>query len=309
MLERRTRVPVVEFDKLQKAHDKWQSVQAARSVGIDTPTSYLPSNSREVEEISKEIEYPCVLKPRRGAGAVGLRYLHSPEALRSEYRSLQHASDDVFDNQPLIQEFIPGEIHDVCLLFNRGEPRAALTQKRIRMFPPGGGFGIFNETTEEPQLMERAIELMRSLDWHGPALVEFRVEPKSGVPYFIEANARFWGTLDLATEAGIDFPSLTCRMAMDGDIEPVFKYRVGLRYKWAIPHGIRYAMAVENKWRSLWEFLRWERDARSDFRIHDPLPFMVKTLLAVGQPLNRLLRRESDHFQSPLGTSADDVEH
>jgi hypothetical protein len=38
----------------------------------------------------------------------------------------------VYD-RPLVQEYVPGEIHDVCLLLNRGKVRAALTQKRLKM--------------------------------------------------------------------------------------------------------------------------------------------------------------------------------
>ena len=94
----------------------------------------------------------------------------------------------------------------------------------------------------------------------------------------MEINPRFWGTLDLSILAGVDFPLLTCRMALEGDVESVYDYRVGLRYRWTFPDGVRYAMASDRPGRALWEFLRPERSSRSEQRVSDPLPGLIATL-------------------------------
>jgi len=222
------RAPVPAYESLSVAHDKEQLLQLARSIGLGVPETHCPHDEDEVRGLAPHLRYPCVLKPRKGAAAIGVRYPDSPDELVALYRESGTKHDLVFDERrPLIQEYVPGEVHDVCALFCRGEPRAVLTQRRLLMSPRRGGSGVYNETTWDPELAEKAVALLRALRWHGPAQVEFR----GGV--LMEVNARFWGTLELAIRAGINFPLLACRMVVEGGIEPVHDYRVGLRQRWA----------------------------------------------------------------------------
>jgi predicted ATP-grasp superfamily ATP-dependent carboligase len=50
--------------------------------------------------------------------------------------------------------------------------------------------------------------LLGQFDWQGVAMVEFKVEANTGTPYLLEVNGRFWGSLQLAIDAGVDFPAL-----------------------------------------------------------------------------------------------------
>jgi predicted ATP-grasp superfamily ATP-dependent carboligase len=110
-----------------------------------------------------------------------------------------------------------------------------MTQRRIRMRPRQGGIGLENETTDEPGLREAAIALLAELGWHGPASVEFKVDARDGRPRLLDINGRFWGTLGLAIRAGIDFPGLACRVAVEGDVDPVDDYAIGVRMRWPRP--------------------------------------------------------------------------
>ena len=59
----------------------------------------------------------------------------------------------------------------------------------------------------------------------------------------MEVNGRFWNSLPLAIAAGIDFPFLLYRLAIDGDIDPVETYRVGVRSRWLLG-DIRHLISV-----------------------------------------------------------------
>ena len=37
-------------------------------------------------------------------------------------------------------------------------------------------------------------------------MVEFKHDERDGVPKLMEINGRFWGSLQLAIDAGVDFP-------------------------------------------------------------------------------------------------------
>ncbi len=270
-----TALPTTEA--LEVAGDKLRTMEVAGRLGIETPATWAVSSEEQLSEVADCTEYPCVMKLRRGAGAKGFRVLASRKELLSAYRVGCDPSDLVFDSdQVLVQEFVPGETHDVCLLFRHGEPRAALTQRRVWTYPLEGGFGTLVESTREPDLVDRATRLLAALEWHGPAQVEFKVDPESGSICLMEINGRFWGSIDVAVRAGIDFPMLTCRLALDGDIEPVFDYATGLRYRFPFPFGLLAMANRAVRWQAARGFFGPGRGTHSDLNWSDPIPVLAE---------------------------------
>ncbi|MGA9574068.1 MAG: ATP-grasp domain-containing protein [Lysobacterales bacterium] len=276
LLQAKMAVPVPSGKSCGIAHDKLKLIRLAAGLGIDVPETWCPESRDEVKQIGRQVSFPCVLKLRKGAGGIGLSFPQSAAGLLDTYDQLDIRSDSVFtSDRPLIQEYIPGLVHDACLLFRYGEARAALSQKRLAMYPQTGGVGIHNETTSEPELIEKARLLLSSLDWHGPAMVEFKHDRRDGKFKLMEINSRYWGTLDLAIQAGVNFPWLACRMALDGDIDPVFTYRVGLKYRWNWTYGWQYVMQSEQRMQALWEFYKPAADTCSEFWPADPMPHLL----------------------------------
>ncbi len=44
-------------------------------------------------------------------------------------------------------------------------------------------------------------------------MVEFKTDERTGEPVLMEINGRFWGSLQLAIDAGVDFPRLLVECA------------------------------------------------------------------------------------------------
>jgi predicted ATP-grasp superfamily ATP-dependent carboligase len=222
----------------------------------------------------------------------------TPEELLQRYPFSAPGSDEVFEfSRPLIQQFIPGTVHDLCTLCRQGEPVASMTQRRLLMYPETGGGGILNETTWEPDLCEQGTALLRALDWHGPAQVEFKVDEATGETWLMEVNPRFWGTLDLAVQAGVNFPLLTAAVALEKPVGVTGKYEVGLRYRWPLPYGLLHAMMPGKRREAMRAFFLPQNEMRSDLRLDDPLPHIVEALSAA----RRIWRRKS---LRPLGDLA-----
>ena len=80
------------------------------------------------------------------------------------------------------------------------------------------------EGVEHPQVMELGLSLLKSLNWVGIAMVEFKVDPRDGIPKLMEVNPRFWGSLQLAIVSGVDFPYLILKMARGEKFEPILHY-------------------------------------------------------------------------------------
>jgi predicted ATP-grasp superfamily ATP-dependent carboligase len=270
-------IPVPGRKAIAISKDKQTTMEFAKRLGLPVPDTHCPRDPGELEKIAEIIAYPCVIKPRKGAGGIGMRKVSSKEELLTAYATYPPLSDDVFDfSRPLIQEFIQGHVHEVCTLFMHGQPRAMLTQQRLLQYPDGGGGGIYNETTDEDDLKEMAISLLQALEWHGPAQVEFMRERRTGRPYLLEVNGRFWGSMDLAVAAGMDFPVLTCKMAARGDVETQLDYRVGLRFRWPFPYAILHAMET-GRWAGAFkDFLAPRKATRSDLVVTDPMPLIME---------------------------------
>jgi len=135
-----------------------------------------------------------------------------------------------------------------------------------------------------------AINLLKKMEWHGPAQVEFKMDSRDKTPKLMEVNSKFWGTLDLSIQAGIDFPFLACKMVLDGDINPVYEYKVGLKYRWIVPYELRYVMK-SRKWKSVCEFLNFQGNIKYDIWLRDPLPSAVKIIELIGLYSRKLIPR------------------
>jgi hypothetical protein len=65
-------------------------------------------------------------------------------------------------------------------------------------------------------------------------MMECKLDQKRGQALLIEVNGRFWGSLQLAIDAGVDFPYLLCQLAMGRDIEAPVAYQVGVKSRWLL---------------------------------------------------------------------------
>ena len=81
------------------------------------------------------------------------------------------------------------------------------------------------------RLQSDAQRLLDAVGWQGVAMVEFRVNPE-GVPYLMEVNTRFWGSLQLAIDSGVDFPWLLYCKSTGRSVAVPAGYRIGRRLRW-----------------------------------------------------------------------------
>lgn len=229
-------LPFPEFDTIQAAHDKAALASLAREHGIPVPKTAVLTHASDLGSAIRDVGLPAVVKPRfsrvfaggRWTAAGAVRYVHTAAEVEAAYRDLSGGAA-----APLLQEFIPGEGRGVFVLMNGGQLRAAFAHRRLREKPPAGGVSVLSESVElDPQLLQHCERLFHALKWHGVAMAEFKRDARSGACKLLEINGRFWGSLQLAVDAGVDFPYLLYRLAVDGDVAPVFQYRIGVRLRW-----------------------------------------------------------------------------
>jgi len=90
----------------------------------------------------------------------------------------------------------------------------------------------------------------------------------------MEVNPRFWGTLDLAIRAGVNFPYLTATIAARGDVKPVSRYEKGARLRWVFSYGSPDRPATNFQPMAVIDALLKRKHRYSDLWLSDPLPHL-----------------------------------
>jgi predicted ATP-grasp superfamily ATP-dependent carboligase len=97
------------------------------------------------------------------------------------------------------------------------------------------GLSTMQESVWRPDLVERAVALLRAIGWYGLAEVEFMEDPTTGEALLFEVNPRFWASIQLAVACGVDFPYLLYQLAMGRAISETHVYTIGRRCRWLVP--------------------------------------------------------------------------
>jgi predicted ATP-grasp superfamily ATP-dependent carboligase len=285
---------ITDDNLIQKAHDKYECIRYAADIGVKVPKTILLRDIRDVKDL-ETLGLPLVLKPRRGSGSKGVQIINRISDLMRLKANLGSELENIAkcngkrslvydDSDPIVQEFVDGPINDACVIANRGNIKAILTQTRIKTLPPNGGYGVMNRTVSIPEIREITERILADLGWHGVAQVEFKLDTKTGEYNLIEINPKFWGTLALSIEAGIDFPYMAYQIAVGAEVEERFSFRENCVYRWVIPNELLHVLQSENKKYAFRRYiLDFFKPANYNFDLRDPLPIFSLLLKIISR--------------------------
>jgi len=274
---------VVNYESMKLASNKKLTFEFAEKMRIPIPKTFFPTESSQIEDIAAKVEYPLVIKPPIGSGSRGIRYINSKIELISKYRVSKKGINFSEENLPIIQEYIPGQGYGFFALFNNGEPRAIFMHKRIREYPITGGPSAVAESIYNSDLRELGLKILRALNWHGVAMVEFKLDSRDNKFKLMEINPKFWGSLNLSIASGVDFPYLTCKLATEGDITPVFSYKTGLKFRWIFPEDFMHLIANPMSFTQFFKDF-FDKNVHHEFSLDDPLPNLFEIGMILGYP-------------------------
>jgi predicted ATP-grasp superfamily ATP-dependent carboligase len=302
------RIPFPTADVFRRVSDKAAVLALAPEFGIAVPEQRL-LRSRVEAGAAAGLGFPLVLKPWRSVadGAEGRRsltVLHAANPAELEERIAALPAEGF----PLLaQRRVAGPGVGIFLLIWDGEIRASFAHRRLREKPPAGGVSVYSESTAaDADLVGRSRGLLERLGWQGVAMVEYKVDRATGIPYLMEINGRLWGSLQLAIDAGVDFPALLVSWVLGEHPATVSSWRSGVRMRWEWGN-VDYLLSrlwhtnaelsllpdAPGRWRSLRESgLVWRPGDRLEvLRARDPAPFLLETW--------RWLRSEVPRGRSP----------
>ena len=229
-------VPFADYQTVMSLAHKGHLTKLSESAGVPCPVSQHYSSACDIDR-DKIDNFPVVIKPCLSRIWQGDHWLDTVVQIAHDKNQLE----DFLATTPwlqahefMLQEFIPGYGTGVFALYNQGEPVCFFSHKRLREKPPQGGVSVLSESIPlNPILLDNAKKLLGAAKWHGVAMVEFRVA-NDGTPYLMEVNTRFWGSLQLSIDAGVNFPELLYRITLNEPTPPLPPYKTGVRLRWLL---------------------------------------------------------------------------
>lgn len=231
-------LPFPSAEIFDRASDKRGLIALAQQIGVPVPEQRVFETREDAcASLDALPPPPWVLKPAvsvasEGAGQskLSVRHVSEPATFREAITALP---DHAFPL--LVQARIVGPGVGVFLLRWQGRVIARFAHRRIREKPPSGGVSVYRESIVPPPDATAFAEiLVEALDWNGVAMVEFKRDSLSGTPYLMEINGRFWGSLQLAVDAGVDFPRLLVEAELGRLPARTVEGRSGVRLRWLL---------------------------------------------------------------------------
>ena len=311
------KVPLPDETAYHTATDKSRLLKLAQKLNIPIPQTFFVTEVAQLEEIAKKISYPAVIKPSysgmfstNGWRSFGVEYAFSPEELLEKYKVIHRKIPF-----PLIQEKIEGDGYGIFLLFHKKEVKATFAHRRIREKPPSGGVSVLRESVpSEFPMYDYAVKLLRNLSWSGVAMVEFKIDAKDHIPKLMEINGRFWGSLQLAVDSGVNFPYLLYKAALGEHIPETLDYKVGVKTRWFLgdldhllaiwfkgPKKLSLPKNYPGRLRSLFSFFKfYEKNVRYEILTRDdPKPGLWEMKVYVKNILQKVLGRSEEKKKPP----------
>jgi carbamoyl-phosphate synthase large subunit len=226
-------VPLADMDQLKLAHareeldalvllpdvevvdrmgDKYLAHRLFEERGIDSPPTYLP------DELPDDLEFPVLVKARRGYGSRHIYRAHDRVELELELARTSVPS--------MVQAVCKGEEFSIDVICDLGG--RCLNAIPRTMIQSKGGESIKGTTIRDEALIELGRRVSEAIPLKGVANVQCFREP-DGTHRITDVNPRFGGAFPLPQAAGGRYPELVLALAAGDRPEPrVGDFRAGV---------------------------------------------------------------------------------
>lgn len=194
-LREHLRVPGMGETTMRHFRDKLAMRLKAEGDGVPVPAFVHVLNDQRISEFCRRVPLPWLLKPRRQAGAIGIRKIHSEQ-------ELNEATERLGDERShyLVEEYVPGEVCHVDSIVYESEVLAAVPSKYgTPPFDVSHSGGVFTtrlmdrQSQETAELLTFNARLLASLGLvRGVSHSEY-IRARDGRLVFLETSARVGG--------------------------------------------------------------------------------------------------------------------
>jgi carbamoyl-phosphate synthase large subunit len=209
-------------------YDKYEAHLLLTRLALPSPPTVLPGEHGGAD--LEALEYPVMVKPRRGSGARSIHLASDPAQARFFL--------DYIPEPVMIQRAMRGpELSIDCLGDRAGRCLNAIPRT---MLESRGGESIKGAVVHDAELIELGRRVMEALEVCGPATVQVFRDPDLGIG-ITDVNTRFGGAFPAPAYAalpGRTYPELIVALAAGETVTPhVGEFQAGMtftRYYWQL---------------------------------------------------------------------------
>jgi len=268
--------------------NKKKFYQSLDNYNIPHPITYFPETYQDIENISKQVEYPIYIRPSI-TQIFGARFhekgfvVSSQKELIEKYMLVSRYKIEV-----MVQEIIPGpatNLFGINGYFDKNSnPQGFFAYRRLREWPHGFGCNSLIESismSDVPFLKEITENYLRKLRYHGIFETEFKRDQRDGSFKLLEINARSWWQNSFPTKCGINLILMAYLDAIGKRIDYTDTYRIGVKWLFFLNDLLSSMKMLHEKQMSISEWLSSLRKVEdyAYFSADDPLPWIVSPLL------------------------------
>lgn len=276
--------------------EKDNQLPFAEQAGFLIPQSLVARTKEDLDRCVETLPFPLFAKPL-ARHTVGV---FKPKGLLLETsQALYDALLPCMDRPPtalIVQQYVAGTDNDIYLFMGSidkgGNVRACVTGRKLRQYPPGGGFMACGYLEKNPDFEKKCRELCRLFSrYQGFIGIECKRPPGTDDYYYIETNFRPEMICSLASRSGVDLVFDTYQAALGNPCSISTRAEKG---SWccfsqnldATRELVRKGqMTWKDYWKPLPRPLTW-----SLFAWDDPGPFFVWLRSTVWNKMKRLFR-------------------
>jgi len=219
-------------ERVFPAFDDWQqrllsdkrSMSAhVAAMGVIVPEERPAFDDEDVRAGARALEFPLVVKGSAGRGGSATAIATSERDAIAAARRIRARGVTAY-----LQRYVKGPTFLAGGLFDRGEPLRLYAGEKTIQFPARTGPAAELSSTDDSDLVAAAVQTFRAARVSGIASADFVRDPE-GRYHFLELNARPWGSITAARDAGVDLFGPLVQLWRGHAVEPRLEYAIGRR--------------------------------------------------------------------------------
>jgi len=275
-IEKYSKVFIADKSTMNWVTDKQKMDSFIKKNKISCPKTYIIEKVEDTKRI--KVNSKMIIKSSKEMLGRKVEYIENHKEL------LEKIKERLIYGPQIVQEFIPGWGCGFFALCKKGEIKASFQHKRLREYPASGGVSSLSQSYYNKELEKIGKRILWELNWDGPAMIEFIFDEKDRKFKYIEFNAKFWGSLDLAIASGVDFPYLTYLSALGKKFKKP-EYTKGIKFQWVLPEDTLRLKTTSKKLKETWIYIKdlFNPKIKKDvnYLFIDPLPTIVRIMSTI----------------------------
>jgi predicted ATP-grasp superfamily ATP-dependent carboligase len=181
-------------DTVDLLMNKTRFYKFAKEKGFPIPKTYFLAPDADIDQIAKELTFPCILKPPISAtpewetkSKMKAYKIIDLEELQNLFNKYGNLAENL-----ILQEWIDGPETNLyscnCYFDHASNPQVTFVARKLRQWPPITGESSLGEECRNDSVLDITIRLFSEVSYSGLGYVEIKQDARDGNYYIMEPN-------------------------------------------------------------------------------------------------------------------------